>query len=593
MINSGIKVLCRFRPLNTAEATSSSSRLCISQLSAESVQIVTSDRSLHSYTFDNCWGTNSTQKQVYEGSGKPIVDSVLQGYNGAIIAYGQTGSGKTHTMMGPNGNADVDEEEQGLCPRSVRDIFKYMEQADEGMEFSVVVSFVEIYQEKVRDLLDVSKDDLKLGEHGLNGTSVYVKDVTAFAVLSEEEVFDIMRQGAANRAVAATGMNAGSSRSHSIFSITVTQEDTNTHNKLSGKLMLVDLAGSEQVSKTGVSGQQLEELKRINRSLSALGQVINSLTDGKSTHVPYRDSKLTRLLQDCLGGNSKTSLVILCSPSSYNEMETLSTLRFGKRAKSIKNQPLVNLERGPAEWKRYAENLENKVLVQQERISAWVAFAKSATIGNTLSQETLKSLASLVAASEKNLPSSSSSSSSSSSTTSSSSSSSSNGEASSTNNGADALLTPQRKTNHGAGPPIIASTPSVEMVDGLWTGSSEEALAAVAAREELERQNKNLVDLLKEAGAELKGAKAAVDQRDVRIHDLSERLKKAEASASLAAFLAALAAFILAVAACCAGLRGFLGFLDPVWSSRIEASDMSYSPLLPMADFTEVPFPHA
>jgi kinesin family protein 5 len=224
-----------------------------------------------------------------------------------------------------------------------------MEQADEGMEFSVVVSFVEIYQEKVRDLLDVSKDDLKLGEHGLNGTSVYVKDVTAFAVLSEEEVFDIMRQGAANRAVAATGMNAGSSRSHSIFSITVTQEDTTTHNKLSGKLMLVDLAGSEQVSKTGVSGQQLEELKRINRSLSALGQVINSLTDGKSTHVPYRDSKLTRLLQDCLGGNSKTSLVILCSPSSYNEMETLSTLRFGKRAKSIKNQPLVNLERGPAE----------------------------------------------------------------------------------------------------------------------------------------------------------------------------------------------------------------------------------------------------
>lgn len=534
--NTGIKVLCRFRPLNTAEATSSSSRLCISQLAAESVQIVTSDRSLHNYTFDNCWGTNSTQKQVYDGAAKPIVDSVLQGYNGAIIAYGQTGSGKTHTMMGPNGDADVDEEEQGLCPRSVRDIFKYMEQADEGMEFSVVVSFVEIYQEKVRDLLDVSKDDLKLGEHGLNGTSVYVKDVTAFAVLSEEEVFDIMRQGAANRAVAATGMNAGSSRSHSIFSITVTQEDTTTHNKLSGKLMLVDLAGSEQVSKTGVSGQQLEELKRINRSLSALGQVINSLTDGKSTHVPYRDSKLTRLLQDCLGGNSKTSLVILCSPSSYNEMETLSTLRFGKRAKSIKNQPLVNLERGPAEWKRYAENLENKVAIQQERISAWVAFAKSAAIGNALSPEALKTLASLVAASEKNLSSSSSSSSSASS-------SSSSGEASLTSGGADTLLTPQRKTNSGH---TIASTPSVEMVDGLWTGpnaGNEEASAAAAqAREELERQNKNLVDLLKEAGAELKGAKAAVDQRDVRIHDLSERLKKAEASASLAAAHAAAAA---------------------------------------------------
>jgi hypothetical protein len=546
--NSGIKVLCRFRPLNTAEATSSSSRLCISQLAAESVQIVTSDRSLHNYTFDNCWGTNSTQKQVYEGAAKPIVDSVLQGYNGAIIAYGQTGSGKTHTMMGPNGNADVDEEEQGLCPRSVCDIFKYMEQADEGMEFSVVVSFVEIYQEKVRDLLDVSKDDLKLGEHGVHGTSVYVKDVTAFAVLSEEEVFDIMRQGAANRAVAATGMNAGSSRSHSIFSITVTQEDTTTHNKLSGKLMLVDLAGSEQVSKTGVSGQQLEELKRINRSLSALGQVINSLTDGKSTHVPYRDSKLTRLLQDCLGGNSKTSLVILCSPSSYNEMETLSTLRFGKRAKSIKNQPLVNLERGPAEWKRYAETLEHKLTSHQERISAWVTFAKNNVVGgNSFSPDVLKMLTSLITLSEKTLFTSSSTTSVLSGT-----------ESSSTSGIADALLTPQRKLNMLAGP-TIASTPNVEMVDGLWTApptttttttttttinttSSAGDEISNSAREELERQNKNLVELLKEAGAELKGAKAAVDQRDGRIRDLSERLKKAETSASLAAAHAAAAA---------------------------------------------------
>jgi kinesin family protein 5 len=196
---------------------------------------------------------------------------------------------------------------------------------------------VEIYQERIRDLLSPTtpgSDNLQVGEEAAGG-GVYIKGVSEFYVTSPEEMGELMRQGAENRATSATGMNAGSSRSHSLFLISLAQSNRATGTSTSGKLYLVDLAGSETVSKTGVSGQQLEELKKINKSLSTLGNVINALTDGKSTHVPYRDSKLTRVLQECLGGNAKTALLIACSPSAYNEVESLSTLRFGKRAKKI------------------------------------------------------------------------------------------------------------------------------------------------------------------------------------------------------------------------------------------------------------------
>ena len=160
-----------------------------------------------------------------------------------------------------------------------------------------------------------------------------------------------MRRGGQARAVAATNMNQESSRSHSIFVVTITQKNLESGSAKSGQLFLVDLAGSEKVGKTGASGQTLEEAKKINKSLSALGMVINALTDGKSTHIPYRDSKLTRILQESLGGNSRTTLIINCSPSSYNDAETVSTLRFGVRAKSIKNKAKVNAELSPAEMK--------------------------------------------------------------------------------------------------------------------------------------------------------------------------------------------------------------------------------------------------
>lgn len=202
---------------------------------------------------------------------------------------------------------------------------------------------------------------------------IYIAGVTEEYVTSHEELLGIMAAGAANRAVAATGMNEGSSRSHSVFTITVTQKDVNNNSSKAGKLVLVDLAGSEMVRKTNATGQQLEEAKTINKSLSALGQVINALTDEKQTHVPYRDSKLTRILQDSLGGNSKTVLITQISPTSYNANETVSTLRFGVRAKSIENKVTINQTRSVEELEALLLRAEKAIDAQTAHIMALTA----------------------------------------------------------------------------------------------------------------------------------------------------------------------------------------------------------------------------
>lgn len=215
------------------------------------------------------------------------------------------------------------------------------------LEYLVKVSYMEIYMERVRDLLVPAFDNLQVHEDRTRG--VYVKGLSEYYVSNADEVFSILEQGQLNRAVASTKMNTESSRSHSIFLFTIQQRNTENGTTKSGSLYLVDLAGSEKVGKTGASGQTLEEAKKINKSLSALGMVINALTDGKSSHVPYRDSKLTRILQESLGGNSRTTLIVNCSPVAYNAEETLSTLRFGVRAKSIQNNARVNAELSPEE----------------------------------------------------------------------------------------------------------------------------------------------------------------------------------------------------------------------------------------------------
>ena len=267
-------------------------------------------------------------------------------------------------MMG----ADIDDEEQrGIIPRIVEQMFASILRSPENIEYTVRVSYMEIYMEKIRDLLVPQNDNLPVHEEKSRG--VYVKGLLEIYVSSVQEVFEVMRRGGLARATAATNMNQESSRSHSIFVITITQKNVETGSAKSGQLFLVDLAGSEKVGKTGASGQTLEEAKKINKSLSALGMVINSLTDGKSTHIPYRDSKLTRILQESLGGNSRTTLIINCSPSSYNEQETLSTLRFGVRAKSIKNKAKINAELSPLELKQLLKKAQNQVTTYETYVT--------------------------------------------------------------------------------------------------------------------------------------------------------------------------------------------------------------------------------
>jgi len=368
-------VVCRVRPQNQIEVRNGG-RECVSIRSDTEVEITEDGE--YSFTFDRIFGPTSTQLECFEYVAKPVVGDIMQGYNATIFAYGQTSSGKTHTMEGPS-DWMTDKDQRGIIPRTVCELFEGVANADSSIEFTVKVSYVEIYMERIRDLLDKFHNKTNLAVREDRRQGIYVAGVTEEYTTCEEELLQVMSDGAKNRATAATGMNEGSSRSHSVFMVTVTQRQTETGSTKTGKLFLVDLAGSEMVRKTHASGQQLEEAKTINKSLSALGQVINALTDEKASHVPYRDSKLTRVLQDSLGGNSKTVLVINTSPSSYNASETLSTCRFGSRAKSITNKPKINEERSVEELSALLQKAENAIDMQQSYILALEGQLRSAT----------------------------------------------------------------------------------------------------------------------------------------------------------------------------------------------------------------------
>ncbi|ESP02412.1 hypothetical protein LOTGIDRAFT_138487 [Lottia gigantea] len=358
MTSECVKVIVRCRPMNQREK----------DLNCKDVIKMDNERGLCTitnpndskappkhFTFDGSYFTDSTTEQIYNDIAYPLVEGVTEGYNGTIFAYGQTGCGKSFSMQGITNPAT----QRGIIPRAFDHIFETVSVTD-GTKFLIHASYLEIYNEEIRDLLgqDV-KAKMELHEHPEKG--VYVNGLSMHAVHNVIECQKVMDKGWKNRATGATLMNADSSRSHSIFSIYLEMANTDEAGEehiRAGKLNLVDLAGSERQGKTGATGDRLKEATKINLSLSALGNVISALVDGKSKHIPYRDSKLTRLLQDSLGGNTKTMMVACLSPADNNYDETLSTLRYANRAKNIKNKPKINEDPKDALLRQYQEEIE-------------------------------------------------------------------------------------------------------------------------------------------------------------------------------------------------------------------------------------------
>ena len=330
-----IKVIARFRPLISLELELGEAKINWFSMPNEKTISVNKDSVPENFTFDGVFSVDTQQTEIFESLGRPIVEDVLSGYNGTVLAYGQTGSGKTFTMMG----SDIfDPSLRGLIPRAVSLIFDSLSIQSPDIECTIKCSMLEIYKENLQDLL-VRGPKLKIKENKSKG--LYVDGLSEIYVVCEEEILNAIAIGEKNRSIACTKMNQQSSRSHQIFMIEVGQKLPNGSFKR-GVLNLVDLAGCEKVNQTGATGEKLEEAKKINLSLSALGNVIKALTSG-ADHIPYRDSKLTRLLQESLGGNYKTSLVVNCSPHPRNIEDSINTLKFAQRAKTIKNSAKANV----------------------------------------------------------------------------------------------------------------------------------------------------------------------------------------------------------------------------------------------------------
>ncbi|XP_072256958.1 kinesin-like protein KIF3A isoform X3 [Pyxicephalus adspersus] len=367
-----VKVVVRCRPLNEREKVMGS-KMAVNVDEFRGTIAVHKVDSMNeppkTFTFDTVFGPDSNQLDVYNLTARPIIDSVLEGYNGTIFAYGQTGTGKTFTMEGVRAVPEL----RGIIPNSFAHIFGHIAKAEGDTRFLVRVSYLEIYNEEVRDLLGKDQTQ-RLEVKERPDVGVYIKDLSAYVVNNADDMDRIMTLGHKNRSVGATNMNEHSSRSHAIFTITIECSekgaDGNMHVRM-GKLHLVDLAGSERQAKTGATGQRLKEATKINLSLSTLGNVISALVDGKSTHVPYRNSKLTRLLQDSLGGNSKTMMCANIGPADYNYDETISTLRYANRAKNIKNKARINEDPKDALLRQFQKEIEElkKKLEQGEEIS--------------------------------------------------------------------------------------------------------------------------------------------------------------------------------------------------------------------------------
>ncbi|DBA00591.1 TPA: hypothetical protein N0F65_007720 [Lagenidium giganteum] len=323
-LKGNIRVLCRVRPISKSEISHGSKQVC-KFTGTEEISLAGEKGKLKTWEFDRVFDMASTQEQVFDEV-KPLVTSILDGYSVCIFAYGQTGSGKTFTMSGPPENP-------GINTRSLQELFERKIQRSKEYQDDITVSIMEIYNEMIRDLLsaDAANTNLQVRQ---GPTGNFVPGLTLIGVQTLDEVFDLIKKGNKNRSTHSTDMNEHSSRSHSILAINLKSTNLVTSSVASGKLFLVDLAGSERLSKTGAEGQRLKEAQNINKSLSALGDVIAARAS-KAKHVPYRNSSLTYLLQDALGGDSKTLMVACASPVDYNSEESYCTLNFASRARSV------------------------------------------------------------------------------------------------------------------------------------------------------------------------------------------------------------------------------------------------------------------
>ncbi|XP_068132401.1 kinesin-like protein KIF21A isoform X6 [Hyperolius riggenbachi] len=374
---SSVRVALRIRP-QLAKEKIEGCHICTSVTPGEPQVFLGKDKA---FTFDFVFDIDSRQNEIYKECTEKLIEGCFEGYNATVFAYGQTGSGKTYTM-GTGFDVNNTEEEQGIIPRAVKHLFKRIEEKkqaalEQGLpppDFKVNAQFLELYNEEVLDLFDTTRDiesrnkksNIKIHEDSTGG--IYTVGVTTRNVMSEAEMMQCLKLGALSRTTASTQMNVQSSRSHAIFTIhlcqsrmcpkfdteedldnRITSENTqlNEFETLTAKFHFVDLAGSERLKRTGATGDRAKEGISINCGLLALGNVISALGDRskKATHVPYRDSKLTRLLQDSLGGNSQTVMIACVSPSDRDFMETLNTLKYANRARNIKNKVMVNQDR--------------------------------------------------------------------------------------------------------------------------------------------------------------------------------------------------------------------------------------------------------
>ena len=344
-----VRVVLRVRPLNEEEL-SGFTKKWVGVMNSRSISI-DSKPDPKTFIYDHIVDENESQESVFENVAKPIVDYWLEGYNGTIFAYGQTGSGKTYTIQGPD-IEDIEsgaesEESVGIMPRAFAYIFSRIREKEENddWEFLVKWSYFEIYNEHIMDLLDPDRANLLIREDIKKG--VYVEGLTEEITSSSSDLEDLMKRGISNRHVGSTLMNERSSRSHSVLTTTIeskNQKDGLWNIRVS-RFHIIDLAGSERSKAANTAGERLKEAGMINKSLSTLGNVINSLvevSEGRVRHIHYRDSKLTFLLRDSLGGNSKTLIIANISPNSNSFGETLSTMKFAQRAKLIKNKAIIN-----------------------------------------------------------------------------------------------------------------------------------------------------------------------------------------------------------------------------------------------------------